>query len=190
LGLPAISKDLLALGSIEDCLLVGDESIERDEETYPGKLTIIPMRSEHASDIADWHYPGFYSFYDLRHYPEDIEEIFDESKWGTNLFSVLDGKGELLGELSFQEEGNELEIGIAMRPDMVGRGMGQTLLQAGMAFARHRFEFDIFRIGVWKLNGRAIRVYERAGFQSEGEFFNDIEGIEYRFIRMTRRKDP
>lgn len=148
------------------------------------------MRLEHARDIADWHYPGFYSFYDLRHYPEDIEEIFDESRWGINLFSVLDGKGKLFGEVSFQEDGDELEIGIAMRPDMVGKRMGQTLLQAGMDFARSRFEFDIFRISVWKLNGRAIRVYERSGFQSEGEFFNHIQGIEYLFIRMTRRKDP
>jgi ribosomal-protein-alanine N-acetyltransferase len=174
---------------MEDFWLDGDGSIERDEENHPVKLTIIPMCSEHARDIADWHYPGFYSFYDLRHYPEDIEEIFDRSKWGTNLFSVLDEKGKLIGELNFQKEGDELEIGIAMRPDMVGRGMGQTLLQAGMDFARSRFEFAMFSIRVWKLNGRAIRVYEKAGFQSEGEFFNNIEGIEYRFIRMTRRKD-
>lgn len=168
----------------------GDVSIERDERTYPIKLTICPMRLEHAMNIAEWHYPGFYSFYDLRHYPEDIEEIFDESKWGTNLFSILDEKGELLGELVFQEDGDELEIGIGLRPDLAGKGMGQTLLQLGMDFARNKFEFNIFKIGVWKLNGRAIKVYERAGFRSEGEFINNIQGIEYRFIRMTRRKDP
>lgn len=168
----------------------GDNGIKRNESIHPIKLTICPMQLKHARDIADWHYPGFYSFYDLRHYPEDIEEIFDESKWGANLFSVLDEKGELYGELAFHEDGGELEIGIAMRPDLVGKGIGQTMLQAGMHFARSKFTFNFFRISVWKLNSRAIKVYGKAGFRSEGEFINTIQGIEYRFVRMTRRKDP
>ena len=148
------------------------------------------MCLEHACEIADWHYPGFYSFYDLRHYPEDIEEIFDESRWGANLFSVLDGKEGLLGEFEFQVEGDELQIGIAIRPEMVGKGLGYSFLRAGMEFARRNFQFEAFIIYVWKLNRRAIKVYERAGFRSEGEFIKDIEGIEYRFVRMRRGKIP
>ena len=107
----------------------------------PEDLSIVPMQRKHACEIIDWHYEGEYSFYDLRHYPEDIEEILDVNRYGVSLFSVLDREGNLIGYLNYIYEGKDLEIGLALRPDLVGKGIGSSLLQVGMDFARSRFIF-------------------------------------------------
>ena len=151
-------------------------------------MKIVPMNSEHAKDILEWHYPGFLSFYDMRHYPEDIEEILDKRLYGDTLFSVIDGRGELIGELTLTPTGEEIEIGVGLRPDLVGKGLGSELLEKGMEFARSRSIFRRFVIRVWKLNGRAIRLYQKAGFRIEGEYLNQIEGIPFRFLTMSRER--
>lgn len=162
-----------------------------EEESWdPEDLLVVPMRKEHAREIIDWHYGEFYSFYDLRHYPEDVKEILDADRYGVNLFSVLDREGNLIGYLYFLDEGDNLEIGVALRPDLVGKGMGSIILQVGMDFARENFIFKRFKIMVWKLNQRAIKVYESAGFLIETEFLVDINGVPCRFLRMTRDRDP
>ena len=155
----------------------------------PEDLLVVPMQREHASEIIDWHYGGAYSFYDLRHYPEDIEEILDADRHGVSLFSVLDPEGNLIGYLNLLDEGENLEIGIELRPDLVGRGLGSGLLHVGMDFATRKFIFKRFMIRVWKLNQRAIKVYEKAGFRIETEFVVDINGVPYRFLRMSRDRD-
>ncbi len=153
-------------------------------------LLVVPMQREHACDIVDWHYAGEYSFYDLRHYPEDIEEILDADRYGVSLFSVLNREGNLIGYLNFVDEGKNLEIGVALRPEFVGKGMGSSFLKVGMDFARRTFIFKRFKIRVWKLNQRAIKVYEREGFRIETEFSIDINGIPFRFLSMSRDRGP
>lgn len=151
-------------------------------------MRIIPMSNDHARKILEWHYPGFLSFYDLRHYPEDVEEILDQSLYGNTLFSVIDRRGELIGELILTPVGEDIEIGLGLRPDLVGKGRGKELLNKGMEFARAQSQFRRFVIRVWKLNNRAIRLYQKAGFQIESEYLNDIEGIPFRFLVMSRER--
>jgi len=76
-----------------------------------------------------------------------------------------------------------------LRPEFVGKGMGSNLLQVGMDFARRAFIFKKFKIRVWKLNQRAIKVYEREGFRIEKELLIDINGVPFRFLRMSRDRD-
>lgn len=156
----------------------------------PEDFIVVPMQRKHACDIIDWHYEGEYSFYDLSHYPEDIEEILEANRYGVSLFSVLDREGNLIGYLNYADEGEDLEIGVALRPDLVGKGIGSSLLQVGMDFARSRFIFKRFQIRVWKLNQRAIRVYEREGFRIEKELLTDINGKPFKFLKMSRDRDP
>jgi ribosomal-protein-alanine N-acetyltransferase len=149
-------------------------------------IRIVSMDSEHASEILGWHYPGHLSFYDLGNDPEDIREILDHRRYGVNLFSAVDEQGELIGELTLNQSGDEMEMGVGLRPDLVGKGLGKELMEKGMEFARNMSRFDRFTIRVWKLNGRAIRLYQEAGFEIEKEYLNFIEGIPFRFLLMSR----
>jgi len=81
------------------------------------------MNEGWARTIADWGFDSFYSFYDLRNAPDDMEEWLDPKNWN-DTFAVLDERGGLVGEYSFTPRPDGLEIGLTMRPDLTGKGHG------------------------------------------------------------------
>src|SRR3954447_23285918 len=118
-----------------------------------------------AEAIAGWHYPEPFSFYDWTEDPDDLAELLDPALRGDAYFGVLDAAGGLIGYFSFKpKEDRALEIGVGLRPDLTGRGLGASFLAAGLEFARARFEPTRFVLSVATFNERAITVYERAGF--------------------------
>lgn len=61
-----------------------------------------------------------------------------------------------------------ITIGLGLRPDLTGRGLGLPFVEAGLALARDRYKPTLFRLFVYAWNQRAILVYERAGFSAIG----------------------
>lgn len=61
-----------------------------------------------------------------------------------------------------------ITIGLGLRPDLTGRGLGAPFVEAGLALARERYHPTAFRLFVYAWNQRAITVYERAGFRYVG----------------------
>lgn len=59
-----------------------------------------------------------------------------------------------------------ITIGLGLRPDLTGRGLGLAFVEAGLALARERYQPAVFRLFVYAWNLRAITVYERAGFRA------------------------
>lgn len=47
------------------------------------------MNQSDAEKIADWHYEGIYSFYDMENDPEDLQELLSPEKCGENYWSVF-----------------------------------------------------------------------------------------------------
>jgi ribosomal-protein-alanine N-acetyltransferase len=70
-------------------------------------------------------------------------------------------------------------VGLGLRPDLTGRGLGLGFLLAGLEFARRRFAPDSFRLSVATFN-------ERAGFQWVEVFTHHTNGGEHPFLLMTR----
>lgn len=137
-----------------------------------------------AAAIASWHYDGPYSFYDLD--GDDLQEFMDESRWGTVLFAVRDESNDVVGFLEFNRAGDELEIGLGLRPDLTGRRLGAEFMAAGLEFARRRFGARRFKLAVAAFNDRAVRVYERAGFVQTGTHVRHLDGRDVDFIDMVR----
>lgn len=81
-------------------------------------------------------------------------------------------------------EDRTIDIGLGLRPDLTGKGLGLAFVEAGLAFARKRFAPRLF---VLSFNKRAIRIYERAGFTRVREFMqlNPVHG-ELHFVEMRR----
>jgi ribosomal-protein-alanine N-acetyltransferase len=145
-----------------------------------------PISQEEAEAIAEWHYPEPYSFYDWSADPDDLRELLDPALRGDAYWAVKDDADELIGYFSFKPKGSTVEIGLGLRPDLTGRGLGASFLAAGLEFARVRFSAERFTLAVATFNERAIKVYERAGFSRERIYMHSTNGGEWEFLEMSR----
>lgn len=147
-----------------------------------------PMSDEQARAIAAWHYDPPYDFYDWTADPDDLAELLDPVQRRDHYLAVLGEDDALVGFCACHCREDAVEIGLGLRPDLTGRGLGLPFVEAVMAFARERFApFRTFQLAVAAFNERAIRVYERAGFRRHGEIYlHRTNGGDYPFLRMER----
>jgi ribosomal-protein-alanine N-acetyltransferase len=145
-----------------------------------------PMYDTDAREISGWRYGPPYDFYDADADPEDLAELLDPERRMDAYFSVLDGEDQLMGFFQFEREGDSVDVGLGLRPDLMGRGLGLGFLRSGLRFARGRFSPSRFTLSVATFNARAIAVYERAGFRRGEVFMHETNGGEHEFLRMER----
>jgi ribosomal-protein-alanine N-acetyltransferase len=150
------------------------------------KFELKPMGQTEALEIVDWQYAPPYSFYDWRADHEDAALLLGEETRKGRFFSARDEENALVGFFEFQMKGDEVIVGLGLRPDLTGRGLGREFMETGLAFARERFRPARFRLSVASFNERAIKVYERAGFAITREFDHETNGGVYPFLEMTR----
>ena len=152
----------------------------------PGRYSFRPMDDADAREVARWKYAPPYDFYNSDADPADLSELLDPERREGAYFSVLDG-GELVGFFQFERGGEVVDVGLGLRPDLTGRGYGLDFVLAGLDFARQRFAPGRFTLSVATFNGRAIRVYERAGFRRGGVYLHETNGGTHEFLAMERQ---
>jgi ribosomal-protein-alanine N-acetyltransferase len=86
----------------------------------------------------------------------------------------------------FKHEGDVVEVGLGLRPDLTGCGLGLSFLLVGLEVARWEYTPARFRLAVVASNGRAICVYERAGFIRSESYMHWTNGGEHSFLRIER----
>ncbi len=157
---------------------------EKDWEMH---FTFRQMNEQDARAIAEWHYDGPYAFYDWDRDADDLAELLNPPSWEEKYYAVLDGQSELAGFFGFTKEGETVEIGLGLRPDLTGKGKGVGLefVEAGLEFAKSKYAVSAFRLRVATFNQRAIRVYEQAGFRPLRVFMHETNGGKYEFLEMV-----
>jgi [ribosomal protein S18]-alanine N-acetyltransferase len=143
------------------------------------------MTAGDARAISAWRYPEPYSFYDADRDPGDLAELLDPSEWGRRYFAADDADDELAGLFVFKLAEGIAEIGLGLRPDLTGIGLGDSFLAAGMKFAAERLGARGYALGVAAFNHRAIAVYERAGFREVRRYDHFTNGALHEFVWMT-----
>lgn len=144
------------------------------EKTY----VLRPITRADAEKISGWRYPEPYSTYDGN--PSSVPGLLDPRY---NYHAVFDGAEELIGYFCFGADAtipegrkrglygdDALDVGLGMRPDLTGRGLGLEFVRIGLRFAGEKFSPPTFRLTVAAFNRRAVAVYERAGFNPVQEF--------------------
>lgn len=145
------------------------------------------MSQMDADAIARWRYPDAYSFYDWTADANDLAELLDPMARGDDYVAVDDDVGSLIGFFQYKRpHGAILDIGLGLHPERTGQGLGESFLEAGLEYARHRFAPTEFTLSVASFNRRAITVYERAGFTPARVFTHWTNGGEWEFIEMRR----
>ena len=147
------------------------------------KFTFSPLNETDARMVITWRYEAPYDVYNTGNDDEgasDFSELLDRR---SPYYAVRDEQGDLVGYFCYGTSGQPWEvnepslyvdnrvivIGLALRPDLTGKGLGLSFVNAGLAFAREQFAPLMFHLYVLTFNQRAIRVYERAGFHNVGK---------------------
>ena len=161
---------------------------EQESEEAGVAFSFEPLNQARAEEIALWHYPEPFSFYDWAEDPADLAELLDPALRGDAYFAVHDRDNHLVGYFSFRRRDRRvLEIGLGLRPERTGQGLGSAFLQAGLDYARSRFDPTEFVLSVATFNERAITVYRRAGFAAVRVFMHSTNDGDWEFVEMRRR---
>ena len=141
-----------------------------------------------AETIASWRYDGTYSLYDGD--PEGIETLL---RPGYRVHAVRNERGELIGFCSFGDDGrvagydyadDALDVGLGMRPDLVGRGLGIGFTRAVLDFGRRQYAPGAVRVTIAAFNRRAQRLCLALGFRETARFLR--EGADDEFVVFRR----
>ncbi len=159
----------------------------------PTPFTFTPMDQTTALAMRTWHYPPPYEQYSST--STDSAAVLTYLMDPANRFyAIHDTAAQLVGFCSFgadaQVPGGDytdraaLDIGLGLRPELTGHGLGLPVVQAILAFAQQRWAPPRFRMTVAAFNTRAIRVYERAGFRTTYRFLSSAPAPQ-RFIQLV-----
>lgn len=155
------------------------------------RMNISPLGAEEAKLIVDWRYPPPYDFYNMS--SDSTESFFNPE---SPHFSVIDERGELIGFLSIGVESRvpggdysqpAVDIGIGLRPDQTGRGLGRLVIQ--------RFINDVIipgdyppllRATIAAFNQRSLKTFLALGFREAGAFTTRVGDRDIDWIIVTR----
>ena len=153
---------------------------------------IVPRRQRHEEAISRWRYEGVYAFYNCS---EPFRAEDPERLVGEDSFVWLGPGGEILGHVSYGPDGqiptveeygypaDALDVGLGLRPDLCGQGLGTEFVQMCLRFAWERYGAVRFRLSVAAFNQRAVGAYQKAGFSVEREVTNSF--FHNKFYIMT-----
>lgn len=153
---------------------------------------IEPMTPEYAEMVSQWVYPSPYSIYSFKKDDETISELMN-----SEYFICKDEQNNIIGYFCFgvsaQIPTNEkdvyntgiLDIGLGLRPDLCGRGLGLSFIQAGMDYGRQFLHAEELRLTVASFNKRAIALYKKAGFSEVSKVTHRITNKEFIVMRCT-----
>lgn len=150
------------------------------------------ISEQDARTVLAWQYDPPYDVYNVP--PEDQEAAIPDLLEPTNCYHSMHAEsGELIGFCCFgpdarvpggDYDGSALDVGIGLQPDLTGQGLGASAMSAALDFAREHMAATAFRTTVAAFNRRAIRAYERAGFQ-EQERFRNSAGSEWAILHRV-----
>lgn len=147
---------------------------------------LSPLERDQAERIIGWNYGPPFRVYELS--PEDLETLFIPKY---RYHQVLDGSGDLVGYCCFGEdarvaggdysrgEPEVLDVGIGLRPDLVGQGLGHGFVTDILEYARKTFQPDLFRVTVADFNLRSLKTFQKLGFERTNHFDRHPDGMSF-----------
>ena len=151
-----------------------------------GDLTVRPLTREDVALLAAWpSYPASHAGFNLkvRNSSPEAQERFWTTRCSdpNRVYFALDHEPlRAIGLLIFSEvdwEKREMEtMGVRIHPDFCDKGVGTRAMRLLGLWAL-RQGLNSLRLDVSALNVRAVRCYEKAGFEITGELWRDAQDL-------------
>lgn len=108
----------------------------------------------------------------------EIEDQFRDSDAHVELWLVAEVDGKPVGGADFRrgkwsKNAHTAELGIAVRKEWRGLGIGDALMRAGIEWAR-AVGIRKLRLGVFATNDRAVALYRKLGFVEEARLHHEV----------------
>jgi [ribosomal protein S18]-alanine N-acetyltransferase len=154
--------------------------------------SVRPLQRSDAEAVASWAYQGPWSIYDSR--PGDAL-ISAEAGYDA---AVVDDDGSLVGYLCVGQEARVpglaeaegvLDIGVGMRPDLVGQGRGRSFGTVVLEYLRERYGDQPLRAVIQSWNERSLRLARNLGFRDAGTHQCVQDGHEVSYTLLIRPAD-
>ena len=155
------------------------------------RFHVTLLEESHALQILGWKYPPPYDFYNPpndRPAAEYVKELLNPE---FQFHAVLDEDREFVGFCSFGSDGQvsgghyqgqALDMGVGMKPELTGQGFGYPFFDAILQHAIKRYEPEWIRVTVANFNGRALNLYRKFGFTLLDQFKDDGLGFRYSIL--------
>ncbi|GGD96609.1 GNAT family N-acetyltransferase [Paenibacillus nasutitermitis] len=133
----------------------------------PSRYTVTALSPLQAEELCSWRYEPPFDFYNWSSWGVMLQlglEFGDEEIREKQYCAVVDGDGSLVGFIQFFPLLGVTRIGLGMRPELCGQGLGLKFMQAVVEEGLRRAPGDELDLEVHIWNLRAIRAYEKAGF--------------------------
>ena len=147
-------------------------------------FVLRPLTQADAEEVAVWAYPGVYAFYDSSSDPDDLAVLLDRDRRGDDFYAADGEDGLLAGFVQLKPGAAGVELGLGLRPDLCGRGLGESFTRAGIDLVRRTHGEAGITLAVAAFNARAITVYERCGFGETGRHVRRTAGADWEFVDM------
>jgi [ribosomal protein S18]-alanine N-acetyltransferase len=158
------------------------------DAAVPARLSVRPLQPQDAEAVASWRYQGPWSAYDPL--PGD-EPISAQAGY----HAVVDEAGSLAGYVCVGQEARVpglaaedgiTDIGVGMRPDLVGRGLGSAFGAVVLGHVRDLCGDRPLRAVVQSWNERSLRLGRRLGFCDTGTHRCEQGGQEVSYTILVR----
>lgn len=145
------------------------------------QYTIRQLTKDDVHAFLTWCYDAPYDLYNLN--MDDVDSAIAFFLLADNGYlAVRDAHDALIGFCCFGVEGqvpggdysrDALDVGIGMKPESTGKGLGHGFVAAVLAYAETTYACDRLRATVAAFNRRSLRVFEKHGFRRQSSFVSD-----------------
>ena len=150
-------------------------------------LRLEILIEDHARQICSWKYEGIYSIYNFPNWDTLIKQrwwITIEEKRKNEFTAVIDESNNLCGHIRFVENKDFVLVGLGLKPSLCGQGLGNIIMELLKNECKKRYGNKKIALEVRSFNKRAIKCYERAGFEITDVYQKDTLIGSDEFIKM------
>lgn len=130
-------------------------------------LKPVKFTEELAKEITTLRYEEEYEIYNLPSWDEIINKQISlcKKEKRENFIGYLNEENNLIGFVNLVDEGDSVFLGIGIKPEYCGVGIGKQIIKMALDECSKRYENKAIILEVRSWNKRAIKCYESQGFK-------------------------
>ena len=150
------------------------------------EITYLPTEETSAREFLTWKYNPPYEIYNYKpeNFDKDLAYHLDPVN---NIHSMYRGD-ELIGYCSFGRDAqvpggdyseDALDIGMMIKPELTGQGLGTGFVANIIQHVIKTYKPVKLRVTILENNKRAMRVWEKNGFQKTQSFVSEKSHLDF-----------